>query len=482
MKTDLKNMNQNKRIIECRKSHIKNILHYDKMCFNQYKNIMLVDRTLTRQLVSFQANKIKPFYRWFKYKEGFSTDLVKKYIIERKSTTKKILDPFAGIGTTLFTASEIGVDSVGIELLPIGNEIIETRYKMLNKFNFHDYEVIKNWIKTKPWIKSSDQKDFIELKITAHAYPKHNFEQIKKYLYTLEQSNGNVKKVLFLALLCILERISYTRKDGQYLRWDQRSGRCLGARLFNKGEIYDFNKEITTKLKEITSDVNGESSNDLFTNIKTQQRRGIIEILKGSCLDILPKIENKSIDLIITSPPYCNRYDYTRTYALELAMLGINEQELLKLRQTMLSATVENRDKDLVSLNNHWINALEIAKNNKLLNIIIEYLEFLKTEKLLNNNGVPRMVKNYFFEMACVIYELYRVLTKNGQVIMVNDNVRYEGASVSVDLILSSIANNMGFEIEKIAILPNGKGNSSQQMGIHGRESLRKCVYIWRKP
>jgi len=29
--------------------------------------------------------------------------------------------------------------------------------------------------------------------------------------------------------------------------------------------------------------------------------------------------------------------------------------------------------------------------------------------------------------------------------------------------------------------LPNGKGNSSQQMGEHGREALRKCVYIWRK-
>jgi hypothetical protein len=30
-------------------------------------------------------------------------------------------------------------------------------------------------------------------------------------------------------------------------------------------------------------------------------------------------------------------------------------------------------------------------------------------------------------------------------------------------------------------VLPNGKGNSSQQMGAHGRDVLRKCVYIWRK-
>jgi hypothetical protein len=91
------------------------------------------------------------------------------------------------------------------------------------------------------------------------------------------------------------------------------------------------------------------------------------------------------------------------------------------------------------------------------------------------------MVKGYFYEMACVIYELYRVLAPCGEVVMVNDNVRYAGASISVDLILSDIAAKMGFEIEKIAVLPIGKGNSSQQMGTHGREALRKCVYIWRK-
>jgi len=50
-----------------------------------------------------------------------------------------------------------------------------------------------------------------------------------------------------------------------------------------------------------------------------------------------------------------------------------------------------------------------------------------------------------------------------------------------VDLILSSFAERLGFTIENILVLPDGKGNSSQQMGKHGREPLRKCVYVWRK-
>jgi hypothetical protein len=83
--------------------------------------------------------------------------------------------------------------------------------------------------------------------------------------------------------------------------------------------------------------------------------------------------------------------------------------------------------------------------------------------------------------MACVIYECSRVLKLGAPLFMVNDNVRYAGASVSVDMILSSFAEDLGFHVESILVLPGNKGNSSQQMGAHGRDPLRKCAYVWRK-
>ena len=91
------------------------------------------------------------------------------------------------------------------------------------------------------------------------------------------------------------------------------------------------------------------------------------------------------------------------------------------------------------------------------------------------------MVRGYFTEMACVIGECYRVLKPNSRLIMVNDNVRYAGIGISVDLILSDIARALGFEVERILIVPGKKGNSSQQMGAYGCIPLRKCVYVWRK-
>ena len=180
-------------------------------------------------------------------------------------------------------------------------------------------------------------------------------------------------------------------------------------------------------------------------------------------------------------PPYCNRYDYTRTYALELALLGVTEDELVGLRQAMLSCTVENRAKDLLAINPAWQNAITAADQQQLLQKILAYLENQKEMDLLNNDGIPRMVRGYFYEMACVIAECARVLKRDAPLIMVNDNVRYAGACVPVDIILSEMAEQLGFRVENILVLPNGKGNSSQQMGAHGRDQLRKCVYIWRK-
>ena len=147
----------------------------------------------------------------------------------------------------------------------------------------------------------------------------------------------------------------------------------------------------------------------------------------------------------------------------------------------MLSCTVENRAKDLIAMNSNWKTAIQAADEHKLLQSILFYLESQKELDLLNNDGIPRMVRGYFYEMACVIAECARVLKRGAPLIMVNDNVRYAGASISVDIILSELAESLGFKVEQILVLPNGKGNSSQQMGTHGRDSLRKCVCVWRK-
>jgi hypothetical protein len=363
--------------------------------------------------------------------------------------------------------------------LPIGQTVIATKQVIDCDLKQEDIARLAFWRDERPWKKADSAQPINELRITRGAYPADTLEAMGRFLAVSEQEPERVKRILFFALLCILESISYTRKDGQYLRWDYRSGRRQGKKIFDKGEILGFDKGITDKLHEIVSDLqSADWPDDLFQPMRS---KADVLLHSGSCLEILPKLKQKSYDCIITSPPYCNRYDYTRTYALELALLGVDEDGLVKLRQAMLSCTVENRAKDLLALNPKWKVAIAAADEQRLLQSILAYLESQKELDLLNNDGIPRMVRGYFYEMACVIAECARVLRSGRPLLMVNDNVRYAGASVSVDIILSEIAERLGFETEHILVLPNGKGNSSQQMGAHGREALRKCVYVWRK-
>ncbi|TKS60794.1 MAG: site-specific DNA-methyltransferase (cytosine-specific) [Nitrospira sp.] len=463
---------------------IKSISNMNEALEARFAAQMQVNLHLTRALVSFQANKREQGFRWFKYKEGFSAALIHYLLDYLGIRSGTVLDPFAGAGTTLFVASQRGLASTGIELLPIGQEIIEVRKLTLLDRRRGFVDDLKRWHKAKPWKRSGHSHPFPHLRITMGAFSKENEALLGRYLAEIDREGSEAtRRLLRFAALCILEQISYTRKDGQYLRWDYRSGRKQGVKPFDKGKIGSFDEAIDAKLSEILGDLEGDIG--LLDLFPTSPNSGQIDVAGGSCLEELPKLSGRYFDALITSPPYCNRYDYTRTYALELALLGVGEDGLKNLRQAMLSCTVENREKQsLLSLfeENRFSCALESFRSQECLGGILQYLDDRKAAQQLNNNGIPRMVRNYFWEMTLVIFECARILKPGAPLVMVNDNVRYEGANISVDLILSSIAESAGFNVEKIWVLPNGKGNSSQQMGEFGREALRKCVYIWRAP
>jgi DNA modification methylase len=451
---------------------------------HKYKDLIEVNQSLSRQIVSFQANKKIPIYNWFSFKEGFSSEMIKLFI--RESTKKKgiILDPFAGSCTTLLSARENGFSSFGIELMPIGRFILDS------KLILETYEIVLLSEKIKDLKKvvfekypENAQISFKHIKITEKAFSKITERKLNGFLnYISNIEDLKLRQIFSFACFSILEKISYTRKDGQYLRWDYRAKK--GKTKFDKGKIYDFEDALFSQLNQILSDLR----NMILFN-STYKTECNIELKSGSCLEILPTLDNDSFDLVISSPSYCNRYDYTRTYALELVYLGIDEKGIRELRQNLLSATVENKDKieylkNIYKKNNRemdFAKAEHFFNNNSALQEILTILERHKEQKTLNNPGICRMVRNYFYEHAFVIMELGRTLKKGGIIYYVNDNVRYAGEVIPVDLILSEFALNSGLKVKKIYKLQNGKGNSSQQMGKHGRQEVRKCVYFWEK-
>lgn len=143
-----------------------NIQNLDTDLTDYFSSQLVIDENLTRKIVSFQANKDQLYYRWYKYKEAFSVKLV-EYLISKYQIEKgEVFDPFAGAGTTLFACSNLGYNVEGIELLPVGQKIIEANIIARNKEKKIIIKRLNHWISKKIWTESGNTKDFEVLRIT----------------------------------------------------------------------------------------------------------------------------------------------------------------------------------------------------------------------------------------------------------------------------------------------------------------------------
>lgn len=490
---------------DTRKTDFQELVHqtfsHDSVC-SQDKRLALEKRyaslleetdLFNRKLVSYQGNKGELVHGWIRYKEGFSAQLVETLIRQFDlSPSDTILEPFAGSSTTLLVAKSLGFNAVGIELLPV----CHLAWFAKSHFPAYDLTELRRVFRCLEQVQPGQaQRPFPHIVITEGAFPapvENDLMFFTEWFAQLDISD-NTRLLAQLILTSILEEISYTRKDGQYLRWDYRSqkvsqrnrqrerdGKALIKKV-DKGELPTVKQALMQAWHVVLTDIQKLQS---LTFSESQQ-----ELFRGNTLYLLPTFAANQFSAVITSPPYCNRYDYTRTYALELAYLSAGT-DIFALRQGQLSCTVESRSK-LEDLETHYLNLGQNERFSTIFNTVSNNPAFQEINAALrerwqrgeiNNRGILPMVEQYFTELTFVFAELFRVCRPGAPVAFVNDNVRYGGEIIPVDLLTTSLAESFGFKAEKVYVLPQRKGNSSQQMGRFGREPLRKSITIWRKP
>jgi len=461
----------------------------------QYGHLLEETQKFNRQLVSFQANKTERLHSWIKYREGFSAALVEKLLREfGVEPGDTILDPFAGSCTTLLVGQMLGVNSVGIELLPNCHLAWEAKSRV-NKYDLEELRYAQRLFELGTPPKPADT-GFPHLVITQSAFPRQTELDVMTYGTWIETMEiGEDTRILCrLVLTSVLEEVSYTRKDGQYLRWDARAKKIRrrnerrqeqGKKLIkgiDKGALPTVKQAFEAALQKVLDDVAELQRDD--SPLPSNNR-----LIRGNTLTTLPTLEADQFTTVITSPPYANRYDYTRTYALELAYLGTGD-DIFQLRQRQLSCTVENKSK--LSELEQFYRALghygrfqqvvEVLENSAALAEVNAALQARSERGEINNRGVLPMIEQYFTELTFVYAELYRTCKAGAYVAFVNDNVRYAGEIIPVDLLSTELAAGVGFEPYRVYVLPQRKGNSSQQMSRFGRAPLRKSITIWRKP
>jgi len=171
-------------------------------------------------------------------------------------------------------------------------------------------------------------------------------------------------------------------------------------------------------------------------------------------------------DAVITSPPYPNRHDYSRVFHVELLFLGLDEQEICRLRYSSLRSHVEARP------------VVERPRQYEEPELLARCFQAWPQKA---DSRVPRMIRGYFEDMYLTFLALRPLLKRRAKLACVVGNVRHAGVMIPVDEILAEVAEQAGYQWIKTWII-RLRGNSAQQMGQYGRVPSRESVvFLERK-
>ncbi len=403
-----------------------------------------------RQLVTYVPNKALPVHRWFKYPQGYSPQLIERILTRFKATSGHdiVLDPFAGCGTTLLASKQAGYQSWGLDRLPTSVFVSIVKLRDASEYDLASLKWKIEQLLALPYHEARIAAP-ADIRIVRLAYPPQTLAEIMFFREAIEQvSDLLIQDFLMFALMAVLESVSFTSKDGQFLRLIER-------------QIPPVREVLAKQLRRMYDDLIGTYHQSSIFDVSVAPVRS--DVYLGDARDL--SLFQQRADVVITSPPYLNRYDYTRIFGLELCLRDCRQlRDVVALRHSLLRSHIESKDAPTHDVNH---SALE------------EVLDNLAGEKL-NNDRIPIMVRGYFEDMNKVIEQLYAVSNPGARLALVVGNARFHGELIPVDLLLCELAVAAGFGVDEI-IVTRYKGNSSQQMGRFGRIPVRESILFWSK-
>ena len=169
------------------------------------------------KVVSYVGNKKVPILRLYRYKEAFAYPFVDTFISRFELDQNDfILDPFCGMGTTLFTASLRGIPSIGVDKLPV--PVFVARTLPLFYHSLQPGQIAATFEAIKPKVQDAPPADVaLDVAIMGVGIPPDTLLALRKWKRVIDDLSMPMRDVFLLLFFAILEPCSYTAKDGQVL-------------------------------------------------------------------------------------------------------------------------------------------------------------------------------------------------------------------------------------------------------------------------
>lgn len=386
---------------------------------------------------AFTKNRREPLHRWVPWIAGFSAAFVEEVFdaaVSGDPLKTTILDPFAGVGTTLVEGLKRGHNVVGFEINP---------YAALAC----DIKLSCGWCRLKPLSDTINKLENLRRSRWVRdaqpmSKPPCNFRSKRAFFspaverevlllqdFIAEQTNSFVKKVLKVALGSVMVGFS------NYSYEPSLSTRTAAGK--DEIEYADVLKIFCDKLWEIETDIGF-----LQRHMKRFEHKPAAKVHRYSYLDSSDLVPSSSVDVLVTSPPYLNNYHYVRNTRPQLYWLDLidGSGDLKKLEEE--------------SFGRFWQTVrgappIELASELPELQEVLQCVRKRNPEKgIYGGRGWANYAATYFNDCDRFFRVTRRVMKPGGWVVVVIGNNIVQGVHIETDRFLAEIGEMHGFELE----------------------------------
>lgn len=375
--------------------------------------------------MTFEDNMKLPIHRWYRYTAGFSAAWVAKVIEEEKANGRgHVIDPFVGSGTVAIECAKHGVEAYGLESNPYVFKIANAKL-LWNKLSPEHIQKVAQKL-----LEQAQKLETTELQyptLIHKCFPQETLtklDALKRAFLTIQESDD--KTFMWFIITSILRSTSPVgTAQWQYIQPKK-----------TKSNVLDPYEAFLKKTHDICNDI-------IIANLHTSIHK--VQILQEDAREEVTIPDNWG-DLIITSPPYANNYDYADAMRLEMSFWGdIDGWNGLKNVSSHLIRACTQHVSGLK-------NEVESLIQSPILAPIKEELESKYKQLAIEreNHGGRKnyhyMIVAYFYDLARVFQMLNKKTSTNCKMcFVIGDSAPY-GIYIPVDEWLGRLAIHAGFK------------------------------------
>ena len=333
-------------------------------------------------------------------------------VIAESRRPLRILDPMSGSGTVLAVAHSKGHHAVGVDLDPLAvlisrvwtteidvKAVQDTATTVLE----HAHRIFTSLPTRDAYPRNADSETRQFTRYWFDDYARRQLASLATAIYRTED------RTIREPLWCAFSRLIITKQSGASLAMDLSHSRP--HRKFKRAPAKPFRKFLSAVARVTTNCIDNRS----------RSRSPAAQVYEGDARHL--DLQDRSIDLVITSPPYLNAIDYLRCSKFSLVWMGYSVGELRRLRSTTVGTEV----------------GMDARDDQEIQRILSE----LKLQPKLQARQ-EAMLARYINDMQRAVGETSRVLAGNGRAVYVVGENTVRGTYICNAMIVEAVASTVG--------------------------------------